>query len=173
MRLLSLFCLINSPDISMHMYINFNTLLKAGSLMISFFLMDPRRSPSICSLEAMGEEGEYEACIWTRRLDIDQFWLSGGSLAWPCSSGLFNPSGCAINKFRKSWGLWTFLIAILSIHAGTKTWKRIADRLKFPMNSFPEDWAVPPMNPNFFSSSKSITETPTTSRLSAVRRPFA
>ena len=31
-RLLSLFCHINSPDTSMHMYINFNTLLKAGSL---------------------------------------------------------------------------------------------------------------------------------------------
>ena len=43
----------------MHMYINFNTLLEAGSLMISFFLME--------------EEGEYEACRSTRRLDIDLF----------------------------------------------------------------------------------------------------
>ena len=41
MLLLSLFCHINNPDTSMHMYINFNTLLKAGSLMISFVLMDP------------------------------------------------------------------------------------------------------------------------------------
>ena len=57
----------------MHMYINFNTLLKAGSLTIFFFLMDPRGPPSICSLEAMGEKGEYEACRSTRRLDIDQF----------------------------------------------------------------------------------------------------
>ena len=57
----------------MHMCINFNTLLKAGSLMISFFLMDPRGPPSICSLEAMGEEEEYEGCRSTRRLDIDRF----------------------------------------------------------------------------------------------------
>ena len=52
----------------MHMYINFNTLLEADSLMISFFLMDLCGPPSICSLEAMGEEGEYEACRSTRRL---------------------------------------------------------------------------------------------------------
>ena len=39
------------------------------ALMISFFLMDPPdRKASICSLEAVGEEGEYEACRSTRRL---------------------------------------------------------------------------------------------------------
>ena len=68
MRLLSLFCHINSPDISIHMYMNFNTLLEAGSLIFFFFLMDPRGPSSICSLEAMEEEGEYEACRSTRRL---------------------------------------------------------------------------------------------------------
>ena len=46
----------------MHMNKNFNALLKAGSLIISFFLMDPTGPPPICSFEPMGEEGEYEAC---------------------------------------------------------------------------------------------------------------
>ena len=68
MQLLSLFCHINSPGISMHMNKNFNALLKAGSLMISFFLMDPTEPPPICSFEPMGEEGECEACHSTRQL---------------------------------------------------------------------------------------------------------
>ena len=121
---------INSPNISANAYVHKLQHSAQSRLLNDLFLLHGSRGPpSICSLEAMGEEGEYEACYSTRRLDVDRFWLSGGSLALPCSSGLFNPSGCAVNKFRKSWGLWTFLIAILSIRARTKTWKRIADRL--------------------------------------------
>ena len=52
----------------MRMNKNFNALFKPGFLMISFFLMDPPGPPSICSFEAMGEEGEYEACHSTRQL---------------------------------------------------------------------------------------------------------
>ena len=96
MRLLSLCCHINSPDTSMHMYINFNTLLKAGSLMISFFLMDPLDLlPSVRlkpweKRESMKPVAQLDDFTW--------FWLSGGSLAWPCSSGLLNASGCAVKN---------------------------------------------------------------------------
>ena len=132
MQLLSSFCHVNSPDISMHVNKNFNTLLKAGSLMITFFLMDPPPPPPpdlIPSVRLKPWEKKDSMKPVTQLDNFTSVWLSGGSLMRPCSSGPLNPLGCAVNKFRKSWGLWTFLIAILSVHAETKTWKRIADRL--------------------------------------------
>ena len=170
MQLLSLFCHINSPDISMHMNKNFNALLKAGSLIISFFLMDRPRPPSICSFDHEAEKKESMKPV-THLDNFSWFWLSGGRLVWPCSSGLLNPLGCAVNKFRKSWGLWTFLIAILSIHAASKTWKRIAD-MAFQWTPFPKSELCLRWIPISSPASRSRNWRDASHFEAAVRRPF-
>ena len=126
-------CHINSPDTSMHMFINFNTLLEAGSLMISFFLMDPRGPPSICSLEATGE-GEYEACRSTRRLYlilIERWQLGVARHAAPV---------CCIQQdvqSKKSLEVCGHFSSPLSQSGqGPKLGRGLLTG--FPMNSFPE-----------------------------------
>ena len=140
----------------MHMYINFNTLLKAGSLMISFFLMDPLDLLPSVRLKPW-EKRESRKPV-AQLDDFTWFWLSGGSLAWPCSSGrdLLNPSGCAV---KNSEGVEVCGHSSSPFSQSVQGPKLGRGSLTgFPMNSFPEAWAVSPMNPNFFSSSKSITQ---------------
>ena len=154
MWLLLLFCHIKCPDTSMHMYINFNTLHEAGFLMISFFLMDPRGPPSICSLEATGEEGDYEACLSTRRLYLIliERWQLG--VAMQLRSVASNRM-CSQKKSLEVCGHFSSPLSP-SVQGRPKLGRGLLTG--FPINSFQEVWAVPSMNPDFFSSSKWTTK---------------